>query len=159
MDEAHQQPSSVPTHLIYFGDGKTTFVCRLKKPDSDFRTVIYPQSNCAKHVTCPECLVGLDDMVERGEAAVRKDTQVVIFANECGHMLNVTTFIQFAKADGLKTFDRNDIRELAENTGLSLHDISTQIRENGLILVPPKDAEKVKYEFKSGGTFGFHGLK
>jgi len=141
-------------HLTY----STGFLCRWQTV-GQYKTAVYPYTNCVKHVDCSLCLVTLDEMTDKGEAFVRDDIGVVIYKEFCGHTYNVNTFIEYLNGEDEKTFDKDDLSEINENTGIHVHEISRLLKEHNFRIVPPKNAEKTKYEFKSGGTFGFHGLK
>lgn len=124
-----------------------------------YKTAVYPFTNCVKHVDCGLCLVTLDEMTEKGEAFVRNDIGIVVYKEFCGHTFNINTFVQFLSEEDEKTYDKNDLSDIGENTGIPVHEVSRQLKEHNFRLISPKNPEKAEYKFNSGGTFGFHGLK
>lgn len=126
------------------------------------QTVYPPASNVYTHITCPECLVGLDAAIANGEASVRPITNVIVWTSQAHEYVSVEMFVRHSTigfGDGGRYYTREDVDSLHYHTGLSKEEIVKRLKSAQFTADLSQDKGKPEYTFRSGGTFGFGGLR
>lgn len=107
-------------------------------------------------ITCPLCRVKIDQLLERGEFYVKPDG--TYYWPDEPEYESIAHFVDFLREEERTTYTTEELQKLAKNMRLSTGKIRAALA-GSKILLEERPREKMEYQFRAGGTFGFPGLK